>query len=77
MDEEGRLIIERLDILIKLTAAAAIRDKGLKDQVSLLSSVGLQPKEIADVLGKTANNIRVTLSTIRKEKVKRKQKISI
>lgn len=77
IDEKNRLIIDRLDILIKLTAANAIRDKGLKDQVNLLSSVGLQPKEIADILGKTPNNIRVTLSTIRKEKVKRKQKISI
>ncbi len=67
MNEESRMIINRLDILIKLTAANAIRDRSLKDQVSLLSSVGLQPKEIAEILGKTSNNIRVTLSMINKE----------
>lgn len=73
IDENDRMIIDRLDILIKLTAANVIRDKSLKDQVSLLSSVGLQPKEIADILGKTSNNIRVTLSMINKERKSKKK----
>lgn len=74
MNDENRIIIDRLDILIKLTAANVIQGKDFKEQVRLLSSVGLQPKEIADILGKTPNNVRVTLSMLRKEKAK-KQKV--
>lgn len=72
MADEMRMMIDRLDILIKLTAANVIQGKDFKEQVWLLSSVGLQPKEIADILGKTPNNVRVTLSAIRKAKGKNK-----
>jgi DNA-directed RNA polymerase specialized sigma24 family protein len=72
MSDENRIMGEKMDILIKLTAANVIQNKDFKEQVRLLSSVGLQPKEIADILGKTPNNVRVTLSFIRKEKNKKK-----
>lgn len=74
MVDENRLMINKLDILIKLTAVNIVQNKDFKEQVRLLSSIGLQPKEIADILGKTSNNVRVTLSTLRKEKKKRKTK---
>lgn len=72
MSDENKIMNEKMDILIKLTAANVIQNKDFKEQVRLLSSVGLQPKEIADILGKTPNNVRVTLSFIRKEKNKKK-----
>lgn len=75
MADENRIMIDKVDILIKLTAANVIQNKDFKEQVRLLSSVGLQPKEIADILGKTPNNVRVTLAMIRKEKNKKKAKI--
>jgi len=75
MSDETRIMIDKLDILIKLTAANVIQEKDFKDQVRLLSSVGLQPKEIAEILGKTPNNVRVTLTMIRKEKSKKKTKV--
>lgn len=75
MADENRIMIDKVDILIKLTAANVIQNKDFKEQVRLLSSVGLQPKEIADILGKTPNNVRVTLNMIRKEKNKKKAKI--
>ena len=53
-------LFEKLDKMTKLIAALAIKDKGLKEQVKLLSSAGLKPSEIADMLGKSANLIRVT-----------------
>ena len=40
----------------------------LKEQVALLSDFNFQPKQMADMLGKSANNIRVTLFAIRKER---------
>ncbi len=70
----NRILIDKLDTLIKLTAANVIQEKCFKEQVRLLSSVGLQPKDIADILGKTPNNVRVTLSMIRKGKKKKKTK---
>ena len=72
-DADNR-IVEKLNILVKLNAANVIQGKDFKEQVRLLSSVGLQPKEIGDILGKTANNVRVTLSYIRKESSKGKDK---
>lgn len=54
-------------MLIKLTAANVIQGKSLKEQVRLLSIVGFKPKQIAQLTGKTANNIRVTLNWIKRE----------
>lgn len=61
-------ILKRLDELVRLTAAQVISGKKLKEQVRLLSSVGMQPKEIARLLDKSPNSIRVTLFRIGKEK---------
>lgn len=61
-------ICDRLDILIKLTVASIISSKEYNDQVWILSSAGFQPKEIAEILSKTPNAIRVKLFELRKEK---------
>ncbi len=61
-------IIEKLDLLVKLSAANLASGKDFKEQVRLLSSVGLLPKDIADVLGRTANNVSVTLNYLKKSK---------
>lgn len=65
-------LLERVDILIKLTAANVIQDKEFREQVKLLNSVGLRPKEIAGILRKTPNNINVTLSLLKKQKARSK-----
>jgi len=67
-----RIVIDKLNVLVKLTAANVIQGKKFKDQVALLSSVGLQPIEIASILSKTPNHVHVTLNTLRKEKSKKK-----
>jgi hypothetical protein len=36
-------------------------------KIEILSSVGLAPKEIAEILGTTSNTVSVTLSGIRKK----------
>jgi DNA-binding CsgD family transcriptional regulator len=69
MDEKQfEAIRSRLDAIIRLQAATATQGKTLKEQVSLLSSSGFQPKEIADLLGKTPNHISVILHELRKGK---------
>lgn len=68
------------DILeeIKLTNKLALiyLTSGLKaeEQISLLSDIGLQPKDIAERLGTTANYVRVTLHRLRKSKTKSENK---
>jgi len=66
-------ILNKLNIISKLLASQVIRDKEYRDQVYLLDSVGLKPKDIAALTGKTANNVNVTLHLIRKKKSKRKK----
>ncbi len=60
----------KLDTVIRLLAIKVTRGRELKDQVRFLHRAGLEPKKIADILGKTPNTIRVTLFAIRREKEK-------
>lgn len=62
-------VFERLDLIIKLLAMNLMKDSDgtQKDQVVKLSKIGLQPKEIANILSTSSNTVRVTLSTARKE----------
>lgn len=65
MNEE--VFLEKLDILIKLQAAALTATmESSKDKILFLSNVGLRPTLIADILGTTTNNVNVTLSKSRK-----------
>lgn len=73
-DEIGYEILEKLNMMVKLSAFSLLKGREFKEQVWILSEIGLQPKEIAEMLGKTANHVRVTLSMIRKEKNKKSGK---
>ena len=69
MNEKQFSIIEnKLDTLIKLSAINALKDKEYRDQVKLLDDMGFQPRDIAPLVGKSANNVMVTLHLIRKSK---------
>lgn len=69
MDEQQfKALSDKIDTIIKLLALDAIEDKPLKDQILILSSFGFQPKQIAGLLDKTPNHIRVLLHGIRKVK---------
>lgn len=61
-------VSNKLDIVIRLLAIEVVKGRELKGQVKFLHQAGLEPKEIAEILGKTPNAIRVTLFAIRKEK---------
>lgn len=66
--EDIKGVCDRLDILIKLTVANIISNKEYDDQVRILSSAGLQPKEIAEFLDRTPNAISIKLTELRKKK---------
>lgn len=60
-------ISQKLDILIKLQAAALTESmESSKDKILFLSKAGLRPTLIAEILGTTANHVNVTLSKERK-----------
>lgn len=66
-DEIGNEIVQKLEILIKLIASSSLGEDKSKDRVRFLAGIGLQPKEIAEILGTTSNSVRATLSKLRKE----------
>lgn len=69
MGEELKEITRRLDIIIKLIALNAVDDLKLqKDKIIRLSSFGLRPSEIAEILGTTSGTISVTLSEYKRRK---------
>lgn len=60
-------IAQKLDILIKLQAAALTASMpSAKDKILFLSQAGLRPTLIAEVLGTTTNHVNVALSQGRK-----------
>ncbi len=73
MNEDSKMIVERLDVLTKLVAAGLVVGRPQRDQIELLSKAGLQPREIAELIGTTSNTVSVNLTAIRKAKKKRKK----
>lgn len=67
-------ISKKLDLLVRLSAINITKGLKFKQQVVILSDAGFQPRQIADMLGTTANNVRVTLHGIRKERKEKKSK---
>lgn len=59
-------VIEKLDQALKLLGMMAVKGLSQTEQIATLSRIGLPPKDIADVLGTTANTVRVSLVSIRK-----------
>ena len=67
-------ILNELRQIKKLLVVLCTKDLNQKSQVQLLNSIGFQPKEIADLIGTTANTVSVILNKIKKEGKVDKQK---
>ena len=60
-------ISSKLDTLIRLQAALAVRDMGTqKDKIIFLSGAGIRPMEIASLLGTTSNTVSVAITNFKK-----------
>ena len=59
-------IVRSLNLLVKLKVKEAQGDRKLKEMVLLLHSLGCRPMEIAEVLGRTSNDINPIISRSRK-----------
>jgi DNA-directed RNA polymerase specialized sigma24 family protein len=60
-------IVKELQQIKKLLVSLCIKDLPQKEQIKNLSSVGFQPKEIADLVGTTPNTVNVSLNRLKKE----------
>jgi len=69
-EDQFEKLIERIDVLIKLTALNVLKDKSAKEKVEILSGLGLRPFEIARVIEKSRNYVDVILHRIRKKEEK-------
>lgn len=74
MSQDLKALEEKMDTLIKLVACGLIADKSQREQIEMLSRIGLPPKEIAGLIGTTSNTVSVTLAGLRKTKKKSKRK---
>jgi len=70
-EEQFKILSEKLDTLIKLAAINALKGKNLTDQVEILSEIGLQPKEIATILGTDRNTVSVLKSRAKRRKAEK------
>ncbi|WXG39842.1 MAG: hypothetical protein WED07_03290 [Candidatus Freyarchaeum deiterrae] len=69
-NEQFEKLMKKIDLLVKLTSLNAIGNKKFKEQVRILDGLELQPKDIAKILGRTRNQVNVTLHGLREEEKK-------
>jgi len=69
MDDKFRKeILEKIDLLIKLSACTVINPNAPQTESILhLKKIGLKPKQIADVLNTTQNYVNMILSKNRRK----------
>ena len=69
MTNEGleSAVLQKMDIVIKLLAANLVKGESPDRQVKLLSDLGMQPKDIATILGKNPTTVRTALHRSRRK----------
>lgn len=67
-------ILNELRRITKILALIVSQNRTQKEQIDMLSNAGIQPKEIADILGTTSNTVRVTLAKSRKDSNQKRPK---
>jgi len=65
-DAQARTLIAKLDQAVRLLAHLLAADKNQRQQCELLHRAGFAPREIAELLGTSANTVRVQLFNARK-----------
>ena len=67
-------LLSRLNAISKLMVLNMTQGKDQAEQIRLFSLAGFAPKEIAETLGTTPNNVSVRLSALRKTSAKGRSK---
>ena len=75
MDEKQfPVLMEKLDTLIRLLSLNVVSGKPPREQMKILAMAKFSHKEIADMVGTTADSVKVTLYQMRKEARGKKDK---
>jgi DNA-binding NarL/FixJ family response regulator len=78
MEHDSNLeLSQKLDRVLRLLAIMAVKSMPQVAQIATLSRAGFSPKEIAEILGTTANTVRVALVGIRKAEGHRSGRLSL
>lgn len=65
-------VLGELRKISRLLTLLVTTDMSQKQKIEVLSSAGLQPKEIAELIGTTPNTVSVRLAEIRKQQAARR-----
>ncbi|MHA6318203.1 hypothetical protein ACXYN8_11120 [Altererythrobacter sp. CAU 1778] len=65
--QNDEVLADKLDILIRLQAAALVRDFDTqKEKIAFLAQAGLASSAIAELLGTSRNTVSVAISNMKK-----------
>jgi DNA-binding NarL/FixJ family response regulator len=64
-------IADQLGKIVRLLSLVVTKGLNQRDQIALLASAGFQPKQIAELIGTTANTVSVTLAQMKKQQAGR------
>ena len=70
--KQFEILTSKLDKIIRLLGANAVQGRNVEQSILYLNSLGFQPAEIALILGRSGNQVSVTLSQYKKKKVEGK-----
>lgn len=70
-EKQFKTISAKLDTLIRIVALTGTKGLTSTESIKLLNQAGISPKEIAEILGTTANAVNVRLSEMRKRRDKK------
>ena len=69
---DGIALLKRIDerqgAILRLQAIAALEGKPQREQIERLYDFGLQPRDIAQIVGTSSNTVRVALVRLRKSR---------
>lgn len=58
--------------ILRLMTLSITKGLSQREQIAMLSAVGFQPREIAELIGTTPNTVSVTLAHMRKQQAGRR-----
>lgn len=67
-------MLDKVDRILRILAILATKDMKQREQIAVLDKAGFQPKDIAALVGTTANTVRVALVALRRSKANRKSR---
>ena len=65
-----RELNDNVKTLVRLNAIAMVSGRPQREQIHLLAQGGFSPKQIADLIGTSANTVSVELSRKKREKAR-------